>query len=444
MKSGCCGIPPVKGTDAMTQPCRRHEPDSLTGAILAIEGIRDAAVLLNGPTGCKFYHGAVAEGQLPRESSYDPLRFLDEFYFGQPRVPATYLDGDDYVFGATAKLERILPVVAAKGHALIAVINSPGAALIGDDLNRFVQAARLNIPCVAIESTGYSGTLEEGFQEAVLRALETIGPVDRKPQPRTVNLVGMSIHQKHWEGNTLELARLLDLCGVQVNTVLCAGAAVEQLHHLRAAPLNVMVHEECGDRLAAWCETEFGIETLRPCAGAPLGFQNTEVWIRNVCRAVGAGPGRALEAIDAARTTAVMHIKRLNSLTGLPKGATFAIRAPVSVALPLAQWLYDYLGMVPLAVDCPDADSYLFEELRRALAGMNCPRALTPDAFSEADCVFADGATMAGLSTGSSSRAGVEIALPSLGHVDIVPRCMLGANGALHILEWLFNALIRE
>ena len=48
-------------------------------------------MLLNGPTGCKFYHGAIAEGQLPRESSYDPLRFLDEFYFGQPRVPATYL-----------------------------------------------------------------------------------------------------------------------------------------------------------------------------------------------------------------------------------------------------------------------------------------------------------------------------------------------------------------
>ena len=29
-------------------------PDALTGAVLAVEGIPDAAVLLNGPTGCKF------------------------------------------------------------------------------------------------------------------------------------------------------------------------------------------------------------------------------------------------------------------------------------------------------------------------------------------------------------------------------------------------------
>ena len=52
-----------------------------------------------------------------------------EFYFGQPRVPATYLDDHDYVFGATDKLEKILPVVAQKGHSLVAVVNSPGAAL---------------------------------------------------------------------------------------------------------------------------------------------------------------------------------------------------------------------------------------------------------------------------------------------------------------------------
>jgi nitrogenase molybdenum-iron protein alpha/beta subunit len=121
-----------KGSNAMTALCHRQEPDRLTGAILAIEGIRDAAVLLNGPTGCKFYHGAVAEGQLPRESSYDPLQFVDEFYFGQPRVPATYLDSEDYVFGASAKLERILPVVASKGHSLIAGGRGGEGLRIGD------------------------------------------------------------------------------------------------------------------------------------------------------------------------------------------------------------------------------------------------------------------------------------------------------------------------
>ena len=149
-------------------------PDGFTGAIVAIEGIKDAAVLLNGPTGCKFYHGAVADGQFPRVDSLDPLYYSEEFYFGQPRVPATYLDDHDYVFGATDKLEKILPVVAQKGHSLVAVVNSPGAALIGDDLERFIAQAGLPVPCIAIESAGFSDSFTTGFQRTMIQALELL------------------------------------------------------------------------------------------------------------------------------------------------------------------------------------------------------------------------------------------------------------------------------
>jgi len=33
------------------------DPDILTGMILGAEGIPDIMVILNSPTGCKFYHG---------------------------------------------------------------------------------------------------------------------------------------------------------------------------------------------------------------------------------------------------------------------------------------------------------------------------------------------------------------------------------------------------
>lgn len=68
------------------------EPDGLTGAILAIEGIRDGAAVLNGPTGCKAYHSALSDKKLARSDSYKGVLYQREFYFGQSRVPATYLD----------------------------------------------------------------------------------------------------------------------------------------------------------------------------------------------------------------------------------------------------------------------------------------------------------------------------------------------------------------
>jgi nitrogenase molybdenum-iron protein alpha/beta subunit len=455
-------------------PFRDSQPDALTGAILAVEGIRDAAVLLNGPTGCKFFHGAVAEGQLPRESSYDPLRFIDEFYFGQPRVPSTYLDGDDYVFGAAEKLRRILPVVAGKGHRLIAVVNTPGAALIGDDLERFVRAADLDVPCVSIESTGYSGSMEDGFQEAVVRVLEALleraesaedagpaehaepaqpsGPAERaEPAQPSVVLVGVSVFQRFWEGDVAELRRLLGLCGVRTAAVVCAGSTVAGLRRLGRAHVGAVVHEELADRLAPWLAEHAGLRIVgtgdRPAAGlpgTPIGFDGTERWVRSVCASVGADPAAAVSAVDEARRRAAMHIKRFNSLSGLPKGATFSVQAPASVARPLTTWLHDYLGMIP--VDDGAQGSAVPTGLIAAAMG---PEGTAPGPLADvpladvpvADVVLADGATIARLRAAGSTAVGVEIALPSGGRIDVVPRCLLGAQGALFLLESVLNAL---
>lgn len=417
------------------------DPDGLTGAILAIEGIRDAAVLLNGPTGCKFYHAAISEGQLPRESSYDPLQYQDEFYFGQPRVPATYLDRDDYVFGASEKLERILPVVAAKGHRLIGVINSPGAALIGDDLARFIEAAELDVPCVAIESTGYSGVVQEGFQDALIRTLEVLDPPARSPLPHRVNLIGMSIEQLHWEGSRAELCRLLELCGIEVGAVLSAGATVAELEWARSASCNVMVHEEYGDALAGWCEQNWSLDTLRPLAGAPIGFDATETWLRGICERLAVDPAPGLLPVDQARMRAVSHIKRFNSLTGLPKGATFSVHAPASTALTLTSWLHDYLGMAPVTVRSSTPQSPLNEALATTLLGCRAADPAVSGPLQPADCVFADGARLAALQLQEPALGGIELALPSRGRIDVVPKAVLGAGGALHLLEWVLTAL---
>ncbi|MDR2403444.1 MAG: oxidoreductase, partial [Spirochaetaceae bacterium] len=114
-------------------------PDGFTGALFAIEGIKDACTILNGPTGCKFYHSAISDSQFFRSPTYDPLEYTEGFYFGQSRIPSTYLDGEDYIFGSGEKLTRILKSVVKKRYRLIAVVNSPGAALIGDDLEDFLD-----------------------------------------------------------------------------------------------------------------------------------------------------------------------------------------------------------------------------------------------------------------------------------------------------------------
>ena len=79
-------------------------PDSFSGILFAMEGVENVLTLLNGPSGCKFYHSAPSDSQALRQKEFDPLNYPEEWYFGQPRIPCTFLDRRDYVYGSKEKL----------------------------------------------------------------------------------------------------------------------------------------------------------------------------------------------------------------------------------------------------------------------------------------------------------------------------------------------------
>lgn len=419
-------------------------PDGFTGAITAIEGIEDAAVLLNGPTGCKFYHGAVADSQFPRVNSLDPLYYSEEFYFGQPRVPASYLDGHDYVFGATGKLEKILPVVAQKGHSLIALVNSPGAALIGDDLCRFIAQANLPVPSLAIESAGFSDTFAAGFQQTVIQALELLNPQPAEFERKSVNLIGLSIYHRHWQGSLDEVRHLLKLCGIRVAATLCAGSKVEELQRLGSAEYNLVVHSEFADHITLFLKERFGQKPVISEKGAPLGFDSTEAWIRKICSEVDADPSPALRTIDAARKQSCEVLSRFNSLTGLPKGATFAVNADPSMALPLTMWLYSWLGMVPVSVCTGYVDNDCSLKLQKFLSDIDCMDAWNAEASNIApDAAFGSEIFISRLRMQGVPAAGIDISLPGNGYIDVIQKSLLGARGGQYILEKIINGLYK-
>ena len=419
------------------------EPDSLMGAILAIEGIADAVVLLNGPTGCKTFYGWVSDQQYPRADHISPGRFLQEFYFGQARIPTTYLDEQDYVFGSSEKLARIFASIAAEDYGLIGIVNSPGAALIGDDLEHFLRNARPRVPAIAIETPGFSISMAAAHQQALMAAIAAIGPPEQPADARCVNLIGLSVYQKHWQGSLAGLRRLLDAMGVRVGAALGAGCSVADIRTLRTAGCNVVVHEEYADALGPRLAELYGVPPVVPGAGAPIGFAATETWVRDVAAALGCDPAPALQLIDDARRCAFRHLNRFHHQTGLPKGATFALRAEASTALPLLQWLHGYLGMVPLAVRLSDGtDGALARAARTYLETIGCAEAWEADLDSEpCDLVFANGPTVAEFIAEGQAAAGVELSLPGTDRIDIVPKALLGCDGTLFLLEQILNAL---
>ncbi|MDD5144190.1 nitrogenase component 1 [Methanoregula sp.] len=421
------------------------DPDGFVGTLLAIEGIADARAVLNGPNGCRGYPAWFSDRHYPRENSLDRRTFEELFYFGQPRIPCTYLDSDDYILGATGKLREILPLVAAKGDTLLAVVNSPGASLIGDDLDRFLVEAGLSHVCMAIPGAAYSHPLPEGFDNAMVAVLRWL-KLNRLPRlTDRVNLLGISMIQKYWQGNIHELTHLLSLMGLTVVAAPGAGSGVAGLRESVTASVNIVVFPEYAQKTAEFYEKEFGIPAIRSPDGAPVGFAATESWIRAVAAATGRDPAPALAEIRRQRTHACHQIARHHHEGGYPKGSSFAVYGDSSLVLPLTTWLYEYLGMIPVSVRCmAGGDS----NVAGRIAGF-----LAEDAFSgvlDADPVIAKpdfyfGSEIDGmdLALAGSCREIVGLYNRTSGEPEFVEQATLGGTGALWILERIFSAVKR-
>jgi nitrogenase molybdenum-iron protein alpha/beta subunit len=418
-------------------------PDSLSGAVFSVEGIRDACTVLNGPTGCKFYHSAISDSQFHHSIGFDARIYSEGFYLGQTRVPSTYLDSQDYIFGAGEKLTRILRAAAQGGYKLIAVINSPGAALIGDDLEGVLRREVRGIPCFALENTGFSGSFGAGYQRALMKVFEVLPLTARKTRKRRVNLLGFCIYQKHYDGSIRALKGLLESCGVEVVSTPGALDPLGLIARIPEAALNVAVYPEYAREIGERLEADFGIPLLCPREGPPLGFDAVAAFVREVCGALEVDPSPALETIDRARARGYYYLARFSSLLGLPKGALFSVRGEASEAYALTRWLCGYLGMIPAAISLlPGGDPLSVKKLEDFLGGIHYREVLqNPVIETPAHILFADGNTISALKLAGQSFCGIEIALPSLGYLDITEKALLGETGALFLLEQIMNGL---
>ena len=318
-------------------------PDSLTGILFAVEGIRNTIVLLNGPMGCKFYHSTTSKFLMDRPPLYLPVsdggkrvevnyNYMNDWFFRQDRVPCTYLDHYDYVYGTAEKVEEALRYIAEHvDFDLLTVVNSPGASLIGDNLKELAGKVLPDSRTVHIESPGFSESFAAGYEAAALEVLkqlapsmrasvrresgkppeESCGKIGRSPEescgesrrspeeacreigrspeescahfrrPR-VNLLGLSIWHRYAQGDREELTRLLEMCGIEVNCCLFSGCSLDEILTMPQADLNIVIHSDMALQAADYLKEMYGTPCY-VCDGLPIGFDAAEKMIAEVC-----------------------------------------------------------------------------------------------------------------------------------------------------------------
>ena len=472
----------------MNNYLKNISPDSLSGLIFAFEGISNCTVLLNGPTGCKYYHSSVSDNQIIRQTEFDPLKFPEKWYFGQPRVPCSYLDNYDYVFGSSDKLEETLTYIRDNiKFDMICIVNSPGAALIGDDLEAIARRVITDkpvispeivpeispeispeiAPVISIETPGFSEDVCKGYERGVLHLIDNLFPnrSNKSASPyypsgdsqsplecsflrhnqnlKSVNILGLSLYHRNCTGDIAELKRMMELCGITVNCILCADCDLQSIKKLPDASLNIVIHPEYALETAKYLHSLFGTDYYI-CNGPPIGFSATEALMREICNRLDADISGFTEYCARARARAYSFISRINSLAGLPRGATFAVEGTYSELYAYTSFLVRYLGMIPICASVVNPGSNCFKGKLYDLYDEFCIGDILDRDIIETDgkLVFANGNTIARLMMRKHSFMGIETALPTLGYVDVIPKTHIGVHGALTLVEQVLSGMM--
>ena len=407
-------------------------PDGLTGMIFCLEGVRGTIVLLNGPMGCKFYHSTTSDFLTVHPPLYLPVNeyghkvpvdynFLNDWFFRQSRVPCTYLDGYDYVYGTVDKVREALTFLNDNiQFELLAIVNSPGASLIGDQLQETAADTLPNKHCIILESPGLSEDFAHGYDSAVRELLRQVIPRlhpglrKKVTQHPSVNILGLSIWNRHSEGDRNEIRRLLGLCGIDVNCFVACDSTLDELSRLQEADLNVVIYPDMAPETLALLERD-GMGEAFMCEKAPIGFENTRAFIEGICQRLDTDASAYYDDEERARARAWKKIEGIYQFCGLPTGATFAIEGSKSQVEGYVSFLENYLGMQFLDGDVSHTD---------------------------AELVFGDANTIGALKAQNKVFCGVEINYPSMGYVDLIPKTHIGVQGALFLIEQVLSGLM--
>lgn len=412
------------------------EPDGLLGAVVASESLGMTDTMVNGAGGCRSRSQIMVHDLIPAYSEEDRACCRSKYFSRQSRLPCTYLNNDDIVFGTAQKVSEGIDSVSGVTGRRTLLVDTLGASLVCTDYSGLTGIEGRDPILLDADLSGMG--FAEGYDTAMRALLRSADiPCGKRGG---VNLLGYGIADPGWEAGARELRDLLTPMGVEVNCIPGCLPTAGEIQSVGSAALNVMVRPEYCSLTASMLEERFGTPSLRPSDGAPIGYGATRGFVEEVADALGLDPTPSLERIDAEeRSVRAVLMNYDRAPLGLhAKG--FVAEGDSSTLYPLVKWMTGTFGMAPRRVTATD-DAYS-EDISSYLEKLGFSDALEGTG-GEIEAVFCDGMTALEGRLSVTPTSYVEIRIPRGRHMDLMGRCLVGTRGCRYILDELFNNIVR-
>ncbi len=263
----------------------------------------------------------------PQGDTYADLLFTMIERRGQ-RPPVTYTTFQARDLGGdTAELVKghISEAVERFNPDALLVGESCTAELIQDQPGSLASGMGLNVPVISLELPAYSKKENWGAAETFYQLIRGLlqekandhsghNPTAWKEQGRkpTVNLLGPSLLGFRCRDDILEIRKLLNENGIDVNVVAPLGATIADLKRIPKSDLNICLYPEVAESVCSWLERNFGMPFSKT---VPIGVGATEDFIKEV-RELLEMPQQKNESTDKSKLTWYSQSVDSNYLTG--------------------------------------------------------------------------------------------------------------------------------
>lgn len=413
---------------------RLHRPH-LLGVYLAVNALRDARLVVDGPT-CLFYKGEFIQGSHDWASSLLACDGRHRIWHSDTDVNRASLDNEP-------RLVTLLED-AGKGASVVLLSALPFCVVAGTDYARLARQAsrRGGRPTVLVPGRSLEGDWLRGYGD-VLCALAEAVPIPKGPRRKdAVAVVGhmMDRNEADRRGDAAELRRLLRGLGLDPVSVWLSGEGWEEL--CAAGRAGLVVSLPYGRRAARRLAARLGARLVE--TDLPLGLEGTRRWLERV----GEASGRRARARDLAREEAARAVPALervvaHALTG--RRVAFAGDPHLCEALDgLLREFGASIGSAWLMADGAGLDAAVARRLRGRGAVFQPTRDALEAAWREAsgstDLVVANSHALEWL---RPARPWMELGFPSQFTHCLREDPMLGFTGCLSLVERMANAAAR-
>ena len=303
------------------------------GAFRGCSGIMDAVVLTHVPVGCTW--GAA----MFKSTSNQP----------DIRHACTVMHEREIVFGGEDALrEALVRADQLYNTPLFAVVSGDAPAITGDDIEGVIDSVALNKEVVWVDAAGFKGTMEKGYEEALVQLAQLVKECDTIKN--SVNLIGFCPDDFKVDADIKEITRLLNLAGVKVNCVI-SKCSLDEFVNAPAAELNVVLGQ--GTELANYMKKEFGVPYIE--VDYPYGLEGTTDFINAICRQLQVGDKEKELNLDLEPFKRIYLY--LHELYGTPVSVLGDFHAG-----PMARFLDRELGFDIEVLASNEDDYFIFEE----------------------------------------------------------------------------------